>query len=40
MEGAATTREKPTETIPEDGMNSGMNSGVDTGMINGGIEVG
>lgn len=36
VEGAATTREKPAETIPEDG----MNSGVDTGMINGGIEVG
>lgn len=40
VEGAATTREKPAETIPEDGMNNGMNSGVDTGMINGGIEVG
>ena len=36
VEGAATTREKPAETIPEDG----MNSGVDTGVINGGIEVG
>ena len=36
VEGAATTREKPAETTPEDG----MNSGVDTGMINGGIEVG
>lgn len=48
VEGAATTREKPAETIPEDGMNNGMNngvdtgkdSGVDTGMINGGNEVG
>ena len=40
VEGAATTREKPAETIPEDDMNNGMNSGVDTGMINGGIEVG
>ena len=40
VEGAATTREKPAETTPEDGMNNGMNSGVDTGMINGGIEVG
>lgn len=36
VEGAATTREKPAETIPEDG----MNDGVDTGMINGGNEVG
>ncbi len=44
VEGAATTREKPAETIPEDGMNNGvdtgMNDGVDTGMINGGNEVG
>lgn len=48
VEGAGTTREKPAETIPEDGMNNGMNngvdtgkdSGVDTGMINGGNEVG
>lgn len=48
VEGAATTREKPAETIPEDGKNSGtdsgvdtgMNNGVDTGMINGGNEVG
>lgn len=48
VEGAATTREKPAETIPEDGMNNGMNNGVDTGkdsgadtgMINGGNEVG
>ena len=40
VEGAATTREKPAKTTPEDGMNNGMNSGVDTGMINGGIEVG
>ena len=43
VEGAATTREKPAETIPEDGMNdgvdTGMNDGVDTGMINGGNEV-
>lgn len=44
VEGAATTREEPAETIPEDGMNNGvdtgMNDGVDTGMINGGNEVG
>ena len=44
VEGAATTREKPAETIPEDGMNNGvdtgLNDGVDTGMINGGNEVG
>ena len=40
VEGAATTREEPAETIPEDGMNSGMNNGVDTDMINGGNEVG
>ena len=48
VEGAATTREEPTDTTPEepadttpeDGMNSDMNNGVDTGMINGGNEVG
>ena len=40
VEGAATTREEPAETIPEDGMNSGKDSGVDTGMINGGKDSG
>ena len=39
VEGAATTREKPAETTPEDGANSDWNNGVDTGMDNGGLPV-